>query len=159
MQDTSSGVRKRSIKLFKSIYAATDVHAQRVDIARALVLRLADEDDQVKDLALKTLEELWFPPTPALKPRSNSSDNGAAAAKEALQSRMLVLMDVAEKYGPAVEELLHRLGDAMVNDILGIIGVALEELRDFSSSGPSNCKMQWRRPGLSPFVYVCALVQ
>ncbi|KZV76249.1 hypothetical protein PENSPDRAFT_646530 [Peniophora sp. CONT] len=109
--DMSPGVRKRSIKLFKSIYTATDVHAQRVDISRALVQRLADEDDQVKDLALKTLEELWFPPTPALKPRSNSSDNGAAAAKEALQSRVLVLMDLAEKYGPAVEELLHRLGD------------------------------------------------
>ncbi|VDC04583.1 unnamed protein product [Peniophora sp. CBMAI 1063] len=110
--DTSPGVRKRSIRLFKSIYAATDDHSQRVDISRALVLRLADEDDQVKDLALKTLEELWFPPTPALKPRSNSSDNGATAAKEALQSRMLVLMDVAEKYGPAVEQLLHRLSDA-----------------------------------------------
>ncbi|KAF9025505.1 hypothetical protein BDZ89DRAFT_1135412 [Hymenopellis radicata] len=54
-------VRKRVIKLLKAYYAVTRDAAQQVEIGTHLVLRMLDENESVKDLASKTIEELWFP--------------------------------------------------------------------------------------------------
>ncbi|KAG9047126.1 Sister chromatid cohesion protein 2 [Serendipita sp. 407] len=58
--DTGLGVRKRVIKLLKVFYTSTGDVSRRVDISSRLVHRMLDEDDGVKDLAVKSLEELWF---------------------------------------------------------------------------------------------------
>ncbi|KAG8832210.1 Sister chromatid cohesion protein 2 [Serendipita sp. 399] len=58
--DTGLGVRKRVIKLLKVFYISTEDVSRRVDISSRLVHRMLDEDDGVKDLAVKSLEELWF---------------------------------------------------------------------------------------------------
>ena len=44
----------------KAFYSVTTDNAIKIDICRGLVMRLHDEDDTVKDLAVKTLEELGF---------------------------------------------------------------------------------------------------
>lgn len=38
----------------------TDEMDRRVDICIRMVLRMLDEDDSVKDAAVRTMEELWF---------------------------------------------------------------------------------------------------
>jgi hypothetical protein len=47
-QDTGLGVRKRVIKLLKTLYLLLDDIESRTDISRRLLGRLADEDDAVK---------------------------------------------------------------------------------------------------------------
>ena len=46
--DSGLSVRKRVIKLLKSLYPVVTDHAHRVDICRRLVCRVNDEDDNVK---------------------------------------------------------------------------------------------------------------
>lgn len=46
--DSGLSVRKRVIKLLKSLYPVITDHALRVDICRRLVCRINDEDDNVK---------------------------------------------------------------------------------------------------------------
>ncbi|KAL5482593.1 SCC2 [Sanghuangporus weigelae] len=58
--DTGLGVRKRVIRLLKSFYSVTNSLDRKIDTCSKLVLRMLDEDDTVKDLSIKTLEELWF---------------------------------------------------------------------------------------------------
>lgn len=113
-QDTGLGVRKRVIKLLKSFYGVTDDNSRRIDIATRLVLRMLDEDETVKDLAIKTLEELWFPPlalASALKsktaaPSSNSHD------KTALLSKVAVIMGTSANFNDRqspLEDILHKI--------------------------------------------------
>ena len=113
-QDTGLGVRKRVIKLLKSFYGVTDDNSRRIDIATRLVLRMLDEDETVKDLAIKTIEELWFPPLPlasALKirtavPAGNSHD------KTALLSKVAVIMGTSANFKDRqspLEDILHKI--------------------------------------------------
>ncbi|KAJ7605513.1 hypothetical protein DFH06DRAFT_257355 [Mycena polygramma] len=111
MADTGLGVRKRVIKLLKAFYAVTDDNARRVDISTRLVMRMVDEDDTVKELAIKTIEELWFPVvlTSALKSR------GAAAAnqdKGPLLSKVAVIMGTSANFSDRqspLEDILHQI--------------------------------------------------
>ncbi|PPR07277.1 hypothetical protein CVT26_012437 [Gymnopilus dilepis] len=116
MADTGLSVRKRVIKLLKSFYPITD-EAKRIDIATRLVLRMLDEDDSVKDLAIKTLEELWFPPTPlpsALKTRTAALASAPPPPRDtaALLSKVSVIMGTAANFNgrqSPLEDVLHRI--------------------------------------------------
>jgi cohesin loading factor subunit SCC2 len=106
-------VRKRVIKLLKSFYPIT-TDARRIDIATRLVLRMLDEDDTVKDLAIKTIEELWFPPLPL--PSAMKGRSAAPAAnphdKAALISKVLVIMGTSAQFKDRqspLEDLLHKI--------------------------------------------------
>ena len=100
----------------KSFYGVTDDNSRRIDIATRLVLRMLDEDETVKDLAIKTIEELWFPPLPlasALKartrttvPANNSHD------KTALLSKVSVIMGTSANFKDRqspLEDVLHKI--------------------------------------------------
>ncbi|KAF9457433.1 hypothetical protein BDZ94DRAFT_1326256 [Collybia nuda] len=113
--DTGLSVRKRVIKLLKSFYSVTDDNGRRIDIATRLVLRMLDEDDTVKDLAIKTIEELWFPstvPLPSvLKPRpsvlpANAHDKGP------LLTKVSVIMGTSANFKDRqspLEDMLHKI--------------------------------------------------
>jgi len=106
-------VRKRVIKLLKQFYGVTEDNARKVDISTRLILRNSDEDDTVKDLATKTIEEIWFPPVSlpsALKNRgltmANSSD------KTTLLSKVVVIMGTAANFKDRqspLEDILHKI--------------------------------------------------
>ena len=77
---------------------------------------MLDEDETVKDLAIKTIEELWFPPLPlasALKartrttvPANNSHD------KTALLSKVAVIMGTSANFKDRqspLEDVLHKI--------------------------------------------------
>ncbi|KAJ7175276.1 sister chromatid cohesion C-terminus-domain-containing protein, partial [Mycena filopes] len=111
MADTGLSVRKRVIKLLKSFYAVTDDNSRKIDIAMRLVMRMVDEDDTVKELAIKTIEELWFPVTlpSAMKSR------GAAAAtqdKGPLLTKVAVIMGTSAHFSDRqspLEDILHQI--------------------------------------------------
>ncbi|KAG4305497.1 hypothetical protein PORY_001053 [Pneumocystis oryctolagi] len=58
--DTGLSVRKRVIKFLKDFYSVSDIQEIQVDIGRKLIQRLCDEDDNIRDLSAKTIEDLWF---------------------------------------------------------------------------------------------------
>ncbi|TFK39055.1 hypothetical protein BDQ12DRAFT_682942 [Crucibulum laeve] len=112
--DTGLSVRKRVIKLLKSFYNVTSDNSRRVDIMTRLVLRMLDEDDTVKELAIKTIEDLWFPALPlpsAMKPKlgmpvANPLD------KDSLQSKVAVIMGTSANFKDRqspLEDVLHKI--------------------------------------------------
>ncbi|CAE6432892.1 unnamed protein product [Rhizoctonia solani] len=111
--DTGLVVRKRVIKLLKNLYGLTDNHQRRVDICTKLVLRLFDEDDGIKDLAINTIEELWF----SDNHESSSGKRGAnretgASANGYMTTKISVIMGVnanfRDRHSP-LEDMLHEI--------------------------------------------------
>lgn len=107
-------MRKRVIKLLKSFYSVTDETSRRIDIGTKLVLRMTDEDDTVKDLAVKTMEELWFQNITSLasaikgKPPVPNSLND----KGPLLSKVAVIMGVSSNFKDRqspLEDMLHKI--------------------------------------------------
>ncbi|KAF9488996.1 hypothetical protein BDN71DRAFT_1531854 [Pleurotus eryngii] len=113
--DTGLSVRKRVIKLLKAFYGATEDIPRRIDIATRLVLRNFDEDDTVKDLAVKSIEELWFQnplPPSALRKGGSSHNTNAASSKAPLLNRVSVVMGVAANFRDRqspLEDTLHKI--------------------------------------------------
>ncbi|TRM61170.1 hypothetical protein BD626DRAFT_502962 [Schizophyllum amplum] len=108
--DTGLSVRKRVIKLLKAFYQVSQEQEKRCDIARRIILRQLDEDDSVKDLAIKTIEELWFAPSPMAPSRNKTRDT--ADTRAALLSKVAIIMAVAGQFNDRqspLEEVLHKI--------------------------------------------------
>jgi cohesin loading factor subunit SCC2 len=93
----------------------TDDNARRIDIATRLLLRMLDEDDTVKDLAVKTIEELWFPST-TVPPSAMKSRPGAPAPnvhdKGPLLTKVAVIMGTSANFKDRqspLEDVLHKI--------------------------------------------------
>lgn len=99
-------MRKRVIKLLKSFYGVTEDRDRKIDICVRMVLRMLDEDDTVKDAAIKTMEELWFPDIGTTVQKSSNE-----ADKSQLTAKVTVIMGVAahfkDRQSP-LEDLLHK---------------------------------------------------
>lgn len=75
---------------------------------------MMDEDDTVKDLAIKTVEELWFQSTPvlvsAMKGKAPIANN--PSDKTPLLAKVTVIMGVASNFKDRqspLEDLLHKI--------------------------------------------------
>ncbi|KAM5348224.1 hypothetical protein ACJ41O_008048 [Fusarium nematophilum] len=60
--DTGLSVRKRAMKLARDIYLRNSSKRLRSAIANALLRRVQDPDEGVRDLARQMIEEVWFAP-------------------------------------------------------------------------------------------------
>ena len=93
------------IRLLKSFYEASDDTGHRIDICTKLTMRWFDEDPSVKELAVKTLEELWFHDPCVTGPKRERS-------KEEVTSTVAVIMGVLvgfrERQSP-MEDILHKM--------------------------------------------------
>ncbi|KAG1898204.1 uncharacterized protein F5891DRAFT_490571 [Suillus fuscotomentosus] len=112
--DTGLGVRKRVIKLLKQCYSGTEDLSRRIDITTKLVLRMLDEDDTVKDLAIKTVEELWFQAaSQSGVPKTRSVlSSGLGQDKGPLLSKVSVIMGVSANFKDRqspLEDMLHKV--------------------------------------------------
>ncbi|KAF8648994.1 hypothetical protein AX16_006108 [Volvariella volvacea WC 439] len=117
--DTGLAVRKRVIKLLKSYYTVTDSTTHRIDISTRMVLRMLDEDDTVKDLAVKNLEELWFPNMTTGPNTATTRHRGGQLAsvtqsddKMGLQGKVAVIMGTAANFKDRqspLEEMLRKI--------------------------------------------------
>ncbi|CAL1713404.1 unnamed protein product [Somion occarium] len=112
--DTGLGVRKRVIKLLKSFYSVTEDSNRRIDISTRLVLRMLDEDDTVKDFAVKTVEEMWFHDGNATIATHKGKSPVRPHEKSDLLAKVTVIMGVAANFKDRqspVEDLLHQIMD------------------------------------------------
>ena len=89
----------------KSFYEASDDTGHRIDICTKLTMRWFDEDPSIKELAVKTLEELWFhDPSVVGQKRERSK----AEASSAVAVIMGVLAGFRERQSP-LEDILHKM--------------------------------------------------
>lgn len=122
-------MRKRVIKLLKSFYTVTQDNNRKTDIATRMVLRMMDEDDSVKELATKTIEELWFPstnPAPAIARGRSVSANHLSSDKHLLLAKVIVIMGTAahfkDRQSP-LEDLLHKIvAEKSENEVAALHG-------------------------------------
>lgn len=94
----------------KSIYGVTSDRRQQVDICQRMICRMLDEDDTVKDLACKTIEELWFQDSPVTTSREKSAGPMVAQDKTQLLRKVSIIMEVSGGFkdrNSPLEELLH----------------------------------------------------
>jgi cohesin loading factor subunit SCC2 len=111
-QDVGLGVRKRVMKLLKSFYAVTDQRGCQIDICTKMVLRMFDEDDTVKDLAIKTLDEMWFTEPAGVLQKPWSSAHQHSDDKSRIFSKTAVIMGVSANFKDRqspLEEILHKI--------------------------------------------------
>ena len=110
-------VRKRVIKLLKSFYSVAENNERRIDIATRLVLRMLDEDESVKELAMKSIEDLWFTGGHVIgaqgfiKSRTLASSD-ASQDKSQLQGKVVVIMGTAANFKDRqspLETILHKI--------------------------------------------------
>lgn len=126
------------MKLLKSVYTATSDSQRKVDISVRLILRVLDEDDTVKvssesidtlstlliantptvkDLAIKSIEELWFP-DPSVQPGKHHNDAHSLEAKQVMIDKVSVIMGVSESFRDRpqpLEDLLHQVSLALLH--------------------------------------------
>ncbi|KAG0370608.1 Sister chromatid cohesion protein 2 [Mortierella sp. AD032] len=62
ISDTGLNVRKRVLRLLKDMFHKADDPEMRNDISKKLLLRVYDDETTVKDLATKSVSEVWFSP-------------------------------------------------------------------------------------------------
>jgi cohesin loading factor subunit SCC2 len=109
--DTGVSVRKRVLKLLRNLYSQTLDYNRQIEIAVRLAQRVSDEDDGVKELAVRTLQEIWFEeqlPLPTTPSRNKSSASNTDN-QMSIQNRVVVIMGVAANRHTAVETLLHTI--------------------------------------------------
>ena len=109
-------VRKRVIKLLKSFYSVTEDNQRHIDITTRLVLRMLDEDDSVKELAMRAIEELWFPGNTTSTQGSTKSrtlaSSDSSQDKSQLQSKVVIIMGTAANFKDRqspLETILHKI--------------------------------------------------
>ncbi|KAH8114301.1 hypothetical protein DFH11DRAFT_1508962 [Phellopilus nigrolimitatus] len=132
--DTGLGVRKRVIKLLKSFYPVTDDMNRRIDICSKLVLRMLDEDDTVKDLAIKTLEELWFVTSAPSGHRTHGQgDPSSQLERGHLLATVSVIMGVCgnfkDRQSP-LEDMLNKIVSGKEGADVSALRLRLAELCD-----------------------------
>ena len=109
------GVRKHLIKLLRYFYEITDDIKCCTDICTKLVLRVFDEDDTVKDLLIKMLEELWFP-SMASQPTLQMLRNATQGPDQHNQTRLLnkvsdimgIVASFKDRQSP-LKDMLHKI--------------------------------------------------
>jgi cohesin loading factor subunit SCC2 len=147
------------IKLLKSFYEASDDIEHRIDICTKLTMRWFDEDPSVKELAVKTLEELWFHDPFVPGPKRERSKGEATSTVAVImgvlagfRERQLPLEDILHKmmlekqesditslrsrYVEICDALIDGLVDA--SDVPGFVSL----LQTFSAEGPLNHRRQ-----------------
>lgn len=93
------------IKLLKSFYEVSDDAGHRIDICTKLAMRWFDEDPSIKELAVKTLEELWFHDTSAAGQKREGSKSEVSSTVAVI---MGVLASFRERQSP-LEDILHKM--------------------------------------------------
>ncbi|KTW27327.1 hypothetical protein T552_02311 [Pneumocystis carinii B80] len=90
--DTGLSVRKRVIKFLKDFYIISDTQEIQVDIGRRLIQRLCDNEDSIKDLSAKTIEDIWF----SVPDDQNEGNIASIKFKKIQTEKILILQSIIE---------------------------------------------------------------
>lgn len=93
------------IKLLKSFHEVSEDTGHCIDICTKLAMRWFDEDPSVKDLAVKTLEDLWFHDSSVIGQKRERSKTETSLAVAVI---MGVLAGFRERQSP-LEDILHKM--------------------------------------------------
>ncbi|KAH8915687.1 ARM repeat-containing protein [Atractiella rhizophila] len=128
--DTGLSVRKRVVKLLKTLYIQLPTTETRAEISKRLLSRVMDEDDNVKESAMQAVEELWF----------NKSSKADAAE---ISSRAAVLMAVAgtSPLDEAIKFILKQNEDQQSPYIFQNIQAIFESLVDMLVDPPDGTEV------------------
>ncbi|KAF9119017.1 Sister chromatid cohesion protein 2, partial [Mortierella sp. 14UC] len=127
ISDTGLSVRKRVLRLLKDMFHKTDDPEMRNDISQKLLLRVYDDETTVKDLATKSVSEVWFSPfinatsgTCESRGEHENATNSVApvtsSQKRDISKRSRTLIDMvgklsipqAEAFGSVIQWLLNK---------------------------------------------------
>jgi len=106
--DAAIGVRKRSMRLLKNIYARNPRTDVKAAIADSLLQRATDGDESVSELARQMFEEIWL--SPFYKVAAASADT--VAEKLALKEQVALIVHLIKRSAtamPVLESLLQSL--------------------------------------------------
>ncbi|TIB83183.1 hypothetical protein E3Q06_03022 [Wallemia mellicola] len=114
--DESPAVRKRVVKLLKDIYVSTDDLERKAEIGKMFCMRIVDEDDLLKDLALEVLDNLWLNLKITKSSKATKDDHFDADEEVAsIDGVVDVLMEVTKLFGDrynlfeqAMEKIVSR---------------------------------------------------
>ncbi|KAF9100563.1 Sister chromatid cohesion protein 2 [Mortierella sp. GBA35] len=124
ISDTGLNVRKRVLRLLKDMFHIADDPEMRNDISQKLLLRVYDDETTVKDLAIKSVSEVWF--SPFIKATSEGRGDHAESSnavgpvtpsqKRDVSKRAKTLIDMvgklsipqAEAFGSVIQWLLNK---------------------------------------------------
>ncbi|KAG0348789.1 Sister chromatid cohesion protein 2 [Podila humilis] len=138
ISDTGLNVRKRVIRLLKDIYAQADSTSVHHDISRKLLLRVNDDETTVRELAIKSVNDIWFSQfVQATKSTQNSREDQAEEAttlvatvtpsqKRDVLKRARKLVDMVgqlsasqgEAFGSVIQSLMNKEQDRGIFDLL-----------------------------------------
>ncbi|KAG9034044.1 Sister chromatid cohesion protein 2 [Tulasnella sp. JGI-2019a] len=138
--DTGLSVRKRIIKLLKSLYeTGGGGRPRQIDICTKLVTRMSDDDDSVKTLAIKTLEELWLSASSDARSAStvdtqnHIEPHAKSAPEERANSIAFVIMGVAANFGDRqspLEDLFHQIASSKDGKESSIVFTRYQDICD-----------------------------
>ncbi|RKO93743.1 sister chromatid cohesion C-terminus-domain-containing protein, partial [Blyttiomyces helicus] len=116
IMDVGTTVRKRIVKLLKDIYVNSDKQDNdddrdmRIDILVRILGRLTDEENTVKDLALRAIQDIWFEPFPWAASNVDSTALSVDPSSEMIPTPAAAW----ESLPPASRRLVKRRALAMV---------------------------------------------
>ncbi|KAF9384973.1 Sister chromatid cohesion protein 2 [Mortierella sp. AD011] len=109
ISDTGLNVRKRVIRLLRDMYHKVDSPSIRLNIFQKLLLRVNDEEVAVRDLAIRSVSEVWFGPF-------IQATNLSAGDREGLQDIPLTLVSITptqkrdvSKHARALVDMVGKL--------------------------------------------------
>ncbi|KAG0144415.1 hypothetical protein CROQUDRAFT_108552 [Cronartium quercuum f. sp. fusiforme G11] len=125
--DKGLSVRKRVIKLLKSIYLILGLNQLnlKVEICLRLISRIYDEDEGMKDLAMDALTEIWFD-HPQNVELENVGDVMVKLFPHSRESTCVALEDVLK----VIIKRANRRGESQLKAILTACQSILEHLVD-----------------------------
>lgn len=103
--DTAVGIRRRALKLTKEIYERNTDEDVRVPAATAMLHRLSDSEENIRDLARSTFLELWITPYVKAAEPTASFDEKSELQRHA--SRLIAIADQSEEALRAFEPLFQ----------------------------------------------------
>ncbi|KAF9190052.1 Sister chromatid cohesion protein 2 [Haplosporangium sp. Z 767] len=125
ISDTGLNVRKRVLRLLKDMFHKADSPVMRNDISQKLLLRVNDDETTVRELAIKSVSDVWF--GQFIQATSISQDQGSSEDQISVgtvtpsqmrdvsaRSRMLVDMvgqltiQQDEAFGSVIQSLLKK---------------------------------------------------
>ena len=122
--DAAVGVRKRVVRLLRSVYATDDAYADKLETVVRVLRGVHDEDPGMQALAVRTLTELWLPECvehaeealPVAEPVATVAQMLADVGAQ-VRERPSPLEAFLRRVGGAPEARAERLG-ALVDQLL-----------------------------------------
>ncbi|CEG81367.1 hypothetical protein RMATCC62417_15580 [Rhizopus microsporus] len=127
IMDTATNVRKRLVKLLRELYFKFTDEEVRVDIASKLIMRIADNEVSISDLALKATQEILFMPFKEVEKDGNdyfgySYANAPKQRKQRINKLTKVITGAVAKLDPSLNGQNAALSQIVQRTINGVDG-------------------------------------